>query len=173
MTEDITGSLHSTGGAGTLRLQARLPHAVADVWAALTDRGRLSAWLGRLDGDLRAGSELEAHFAATGWEGTLEVQECEPQRRVLLGTRSAGEPDCVMELRLSAGAEGTVLLFEDRGLPLTQLSAYGAGDQVLVEDLLAHLAGRPRCEARARWEALHPTYQQRAAQLQEAPPLSG
>ena len=39
-------------------------------------------------------------------------------------------------------------------MPLTMLAAYGAGIQIHVEDLAAHLAGRERCDAEARWEEL-------------------
>jgi hypothetical protein len=47
-------------------------------------------------------------------------------------------------------------------MPLDQLAAYGAGVQVHVEDLAAHLAGRERCDAKARWEILMPAYQELA-----------
>jgi hypothetical protein len=46
---------------------------------------------------------------------------------------------------------------------LDQLAAYGAGMQVHVEDLAAHLAGRERCDAQARWAELLPAYQDLAA----------
>ena len=36
-------------------------------------------------------------------------------------------------------------------MPLDLLAAYGAGIQVHVEDLAAHIAGRERCDADARW----------------------
>jgi hypothetical protein len=47
------------------------------------------------------------------------------------------------------------------------LAAYGAGIQVHVEDLLAHLAGRDRCDAAARFEELFPAYQELAAGVGE------
>ena len=49
-------------------------------------------------------------------------------------------------------------------MPLDQLAAaYAAGIQVHVEDLAAHLAGRERCDADARWSELLPAYQDLAA----------
>jgi hypothetical protein len=56
---------------------------------------------------------------------------------------------------------------QDRGVPLDQIAAYGAGDQVHVEDLAAYLAGGERCDARSRWQELHPAYQELAANLTE------
>ena len=50
-------------------------------------------------------------------------------------------------------------------MPLEQIAAYGAGDQIHVEDLAAYLAGRERCDARARWQELHPAYQHLAADI--------
>jgi hypothetical protein len=44
-------------------------------------------------------------------------------------------------------------------MPLDQLAAYGAGVQVHVEDLAAHLAGRERGDAAERWGELLPAYQ--------------
>ena len=59
----------------------------------------------------------------------------------------------------------TVLVIEDRGVPLDQIAAYGAGDQIHVEDLAAYLAGRERCDARARWQELQPDYEVLAAAI--------
>ena len=48
-------------------------------------------------------------------------------------------------------------------MPVDLLAAYGAGIQVQVEDLAAHIAGRERCDADARWSELLPAYQDLAA----------
>jgi hypothetical protein len=63
------------------------------------------------------------------------------------------------------GAE-TTLVWEERAIPLDLLAAYGAGVQVHVEDLAAHLAGRERCDA-ARFDQLFPAYQELAANLSQ------
>jgi hypothetical protein len=78
----------------------------------------------------------------------------------VLLTKSEGEPDGVFDVALSADGNDTVLVVEDRGVPLSQIAAYGAGDQTHIEDLAAHLAGRERCDGRARWQELHPSYEQ-------------
>lgn len=159
------GSLRAADGAGIVRIEVRLASAIDDVWSALTDPHRLCEWLGVVEGDVRPGGDVRARFFATGWEGTLRVEVCEGPTRLVVVTRSAGEPDCVIEATLVADGEHTAAVFEDRGLPLDQIAAYGGGDQVLVEDLASYLAGGGRCEARARWEELHPGYQVLAAGL--------
>jgi hypothetical protein len=45
------------------------------------------------------------------------------------------------EVTLTADGEHSVVVWEERGMPVDQLSAYGAGVQIHVEDLADHLAG--------------------------------
>jgi len=171
MTTDTPGNVRTLGtlraadGTGIVRLEDRFDTDVDDLWSALTDPRRLARWLGEVEGDLRQGGEFRARYFASGWEGTCRVEVCEPPRRLLILTTSPDEPDGVVEATLTADGDHTVLVIEDRGLPLEQIAAYGAGDQVHVEDLAAYLAGREHCDARARWQELHPAYQELAAEL--------
>ncbi len=47
-------------------------------------------------------------------------------------------------------------------MPLDLIDAYGAGIQVHVEDLIAHIAGGGRIDAEARWKELEPSYRDHA-----------
>lgn len=171
MTTDTPGSVRTLGvlraadGTGVVRLEDRYDTDVDDLWSALVDPARLARWLGEVDGDLRPGGELRAHFFASGWEGTGRVETCDPPHRLLVRTSSPDQPDGVIEATLTPDGDRTVLVIEDRGVPLDQVAAYGAGDQVHVEDLAAYLAGRDRCDARARWQELYPAYEELAAGL--------
>ncbi|QWZ07327.1 SRPBCC domain-containing protein [Nocardioides panacis] len=171
MTADTPGTVRTLGilraadGTGVVRLEDRFDTDIDDLWSALTDPPRLARWLGEVEGDLRPGGEFRAHYYASGWEGTCRVDVCQPPHRLRILTTSPDEPDGVLEAVLTADGDHTVLVIEDRGLPLDQIAAYGAGDQVHVEDLAAYLAGRARCDARARWQELHPAYQELAARL--------
>ena len=171
MTGTTAGNVHTLGtvrsaeGRGVVRLEHRLEAEVDEVWSALTDPQRLAQWLGELEGDLRQGGEFRARYFASGWEGTVRVDVCEPSQRLLVRTESPDEPDGVIEVTLANDDHQTVLVVEDRGLPLAQVAAYGAGDQIHVEDLAAHLAGHGRCDARARWQELQPAYQRLAADI--------
>ena len=141
------GTLRAADGAGIVRLQDRFDTDPADLWSALTDPDRLARWLGEVEGDLRQGGEFRAHYFASGWEGTCRIEVCEPPKRLLVTTTSPGEPDGVVEVTLTPEGEHTVLVIEDRGVPLAQVAAYGAGDQIHVEDLASYLAGGERCDA--------------------------
>ena len=45
-------------------------------------------------------------------------------------------------------------------MPVEHLPAYGAGWQVHLEDLGAHLAGEERCDMKARWDELIAGYRE-------------
>jgi len=71
----------------------------------------------------------------------------------------------VIEATLTADGDHTILILEERGMPVNLLAAYGAGIQVHIEDLAAHIAGRERCDAEARWKELQPAYEALASKL--------
>jgi hypothetical protein len=122
--------------------------------------------MGEVEGDLRPGGEFRARFHASEWEGTGRIAACEPARRLLVLTVEPDDPDeHSIEVTLTADGDGTVVVWEERGMPANQIAAYGAAIQVHVEDLAAHLAGRGRCDAGARWNELIPAYRDLAADL--------
>ncbi len=160
----IPGNLHSADGKGIVRMEERFATDIDDLWSALTEPGRLVRWIGEVAGDLRVGGEFRARFFGSGWEGTGRVEACEPPQRLLLVTKDADEPDeHVIEATLTADGDQTILVLEERGMPLDHLAAYGAGLQVHVEDLAAHIGGRERCDMQQRWAELLPAYQLLAA----------
>jgi uncharacterized protein YndB with AHSA1/START domain len=162
----ILGSLRSAEGKGIVRMENRFETHVDDLWSALTDPRRLARWLGEVEGDLRLGDEFRAHFFASGWEGTGRIEACEPPQRLLVLTKQANKHDeQVIETTLTADSNETILVWEERGMPLDLLSAYGAGVQVHVEDLAAYAAGGERCDAAARFAELFPAYQELAADV--------
>jgi uncharacterized protein YndB with AHSA1/START domain len=161
----ILGSLRSADGKGVVRMEDRFDTDIDDVWSALTDPRRLARWVGEVEGDLRLGGEYRYRFFASGSEGTGRVDACEPPRRLLLA-HGLGQPfEKAIEATLAAEGDQTILVIEERGMPLDQLAAYGAGVQIHVEDLGAHLAGRERCDSDARWDELQPAYETLAADI--------
>lgn len=173
MTDDVApgggrviGSLAAADGQGVVRMQDHFDTDIDDLWSALIAADRLARWLGEFHGDLRLGGEFRARFWASGWEGTGRVEACEPPHHLLVRTRDAesGEQHTI-EAWLAPEGEQTALIVEERGMPLGLLAAYGAGIQVHVEDLAAHLAGRERCDGETRWKQLSPAYELLAANL--------
>lgn len=162
----VVGTLHTADGKGVVRMEDRFDTDIDDLWSALTDPGRLARWLGEFEGDLRLGGEFRARFFASGWEGTGRVDVCEPPRHLLVMTRQdRQDEEHAIEATLTADGDHTILILEERGMPVNLLAAYGAGIQVHIEDLAAHIAGRERCDADARWGELQPAYQALASKL--------
>ena len=84
-------------------------------------------------------------------------------------SRAADEPnEDSTEVTLTHDGGHTMLVVEQRGLPLDLLWAYGAELQIHVEDLAAHIAGRERGETKTRFAELEPAYRDLAAKVESA-----
>jgi hypothetical protein len=74
-----------------------------------------------------------------GRERSHGLEACEPPQRLLVRVKDADEPDeNVIEAMLTAGGDQTIVVWEECGMPLDVLSAYGAGLQ--IHDLAANLS---------------------------------
>ena len=159
----ITGTMRALDATrGMVRVEEVFDTDIHDLWDACTSSERLARWIADVSGDLRVGGRFQARFTS-GWEGTGRVETCEPPHRLLvLTTEADATEEQVIEATLTADGHRTVLVIEERGLPVDDLAAYGAGWQVHVEDLGSHLAGRERCDLGDRWAELIPAYRQLA-----------
>jgi uncharacterized protein YndB with AHSA1/START domain len=161
----IVGTLSVADGKGVVRMEDRFDTGIDDLWSAFTDPRRLARWVGEFGGDLRLGGEFRARFFDE-WEGTGRVDECEPPRHLRVTTRHLRQADeHVVEVTLTADGDHTIVVLEERGMPVSLLSAYGAGIQIHVENLAAHIDGRERRDGEERWSELHSSYEAMAAEL--------
>jgi uncharacterized protein YndB with AHSA1/START domain len=165
MTGDasVLGSLHSVDGEGVVRMEDRLDTGIDDLWGALTDPDRLAHWFGEVEGELSQGGEFRVRIALAG-ERTGRVEACEPPQGLLL-TMSDPDPQpgqpaqTVIEAQLIAEGAQTRLVWEERGMPVNLLPAYGAGIQIHVEHLADYTSGRELRNVEARWNELLPAYE--------------
>ena len=132
----VLGSLHSVDGEGVVRMEDRLDTGIDDLWGALTDPDRLAHWFGEVEGELSQRGEFRVRIALAG-ERTGQVEACEPPQRLLLTMRDPdpqpGQPEqTVIEAQLIAEGAQTRLVWEERGMPVNLLPAYGAGIQIHV-----------------------------------------
>ncbi len=89
------------------------------------------------------------------------MEACEPPQRLLVLTKDADQPDeGPIEVTLTEDGNQTIVVWEERGMPLELLAAYGAGIQIHVEDLEDHVAGRERRDSKARFDELFPAYRE-------------
>jgi uncharacterized protein YndB with AHSA1/START domain len=165
MTGDaaVLGSLHSVGGEGVVRMEDRLDTGIEDLWGALTEPDRLADWFGEVEGELFQGGEFRVHIALGG-PRIGQVEACEPPQRLLLTMRDPdpqpGQPEqTVLEARLIAEGAQTGLVWEERGMPVNLLPAYGAGVQIHVEHLADYINGRELRNVEARWNELFAAYE--------------
>jgi len=146
---------------GVVRVEDVYATDIEDLWAACTEPERLARWIASVSGELEAGGAFTARFTS-GWEGSGRVDVCDRPHRVVVTTweDEAPEQESTIEATLEPTAGGTRLVIEERGVPLEQLAAYGAGWQVHAEDLAAHVSGEERDEDEARWVDMVPAYQE-------------
>ena len=153
----ITGTLQSVDGKGVVRMEGSYHTDIDDLWSALTDAQRLARWIAEVEGDLRLGGAFQATFTS-GWEGPGRVDACNPPRHLLVTMSPGGEEETVIEAVLVTDGDQTTLVVEERGIPLDELAAHGAGWQAHLEDLAAYGDGRESTGWRARWTELTPVY---------------
>lgn len=159
----VLGSLHSDFGEGVVRMEDRLDIGIDDLWGALTDPDRLACWFGEVEGELSQGSGFRVRIDLGG-ERIGQVEACEPPQRLLLTMRDPdpqpGQPEqTVIEAQLIAEGAQTRLVWEERGMPVNLLPAYGAGIQIHVEHLADYITGRELRNVEARWNELFPAYE--------------
>lgn len=161
----IVGTLRrAEDGKGAVRMEDLYDTGIDDLWSALTDPRRLARWIADVDGDLRLGGQIHARFTST-WEGSGRIDVCRAPHHLAV-TMLPGTPDqTVIEATLAPEQGKTRLVIEERGLPLGEIAAHGAGWQAHVEDLTAHIGGRPAGDWHTRWTALTPAYQDLAGHL--------
>lgn len=153
------GSVRAVDGKAVVRMEDRYRTDIDDLWSALTDPQRLARWVARVDGDLRLGGEFHARFTSS-WEGPGRIELCEPPRRLLVTMNPGQDDQTVIDVELVPDGDMTRLVIEERGLSLSEAAGYGAGWQAHVEDLAAHLGGRPSSDWRTRWAELISEYRE-------------
>jgi uncharacterized protein YndB with AHSA1/START domain len=67
------GTVERIDNGYQIRFERRLRHPVEKVWAALTDRERLEAWLGAVEMDLVEGGSITIRWLNTDTEGNYAV----------------------------------------------------------------------------------------------------
>lgn len=141
-----------------------------DLWEAVTDPARLARWMADYRGSLAVGGTWEVAADDGGVWGTGEVVACDPPRRFETIWHAAEEEPTRLVVSLEPAEGGTRLVLRHDGV---QSIYYGAGWQVYLESLAAHVTGTgPGYRDGAAWDArygeLQPAYSERFARLGES-----
>jgi len=97
--------------------ERQYPSEINDVWSALTDPERIRRWFMPISGDLTEGGQFQLEGNASG-----DILTCQPPKFLSV---TFGAPESVVEVRLSAAGEETLLTLEHR-VPLA-MAGSGAG----------------------------------------------
>lgn len=155
----IIGTMHRIDDRrGAVRMEDVYDTGIDDLWSALTEPDRLARWIGEVGGDLRVGGTIQARLTSS-WEGPGRVDHCDSPHRLVVTLEPGTADETTVEASLTPEGDKTRLVIEERGLPLDNLSAYGAGWQAHAEDLGRYLADDPGPQWKARWDELSPSYQ--------------
>lgn len=143
MSAAMTGWREADGGGGRLVLERRFRAPREDVWAAVTEPGRLERWIGTWSGD-PADGQVAFRMTAEGEDvaaETMRIEECEPPSRLRLVSDG-----WVLELDLAETptADGVVTTLRfAQVMPLPESAAeIGPGWEYYLDRLAAVLAGR-------------------------------
>ncbi|HEY1832149.1 MAG TPA: SRPBCC family protein [Acidimicrobiales bacterium] len=154
----VRGSLHLLeAGRGAIRMEEVYDTDIEDLWSAITDPDRLGRWFAIVEGDLRVGGMIFARFISTD-EGPGRIDVCEAPHRLKVTMKPGASDEAEIVVVLTSEGEKTRLAIEDRRLTRENLSDYGAGWQVHLEDLASFLAEREQGDWQARWRQLRPVY---------------
>ena len=91
---------------------------VQDVWDAVTDPDRMKRWFLPVSGDLQVGGSFQLEGNAGG-----EILTCEPPRLLRV---TFGDPNSIVELRLTAQGDGATVLELEHTVPI-EIAQSGAG----------------------------------------------
>jgi uncharacterized protein YndB with AHSA1/START domain len=108
-------------GAGELvrvLLRRSYDAPVEDVWDAVTDPDRMKCWFLPVSGDLRVGGNFQLEGNAGG-----QILACEPPRLLRV---TFGDPNSIVELRLTAQGDGDTVLELEHTVPI-EIAQSGAG----------------------------------------------
>jgi uncharacterized protein YndB with AHSA1/START domain len=129
MTTDHTATEHElrhptipAGEARSAMFRRVYDADIADVWDACTNPERLARWYQPVQGDLRLGGTF-----TQGEMGGGRIVACEPQRLLRLALGPGDPSPDQLELRLSAGPDGTTVLELEHA---TTLDTHEIGGQI-------------------------------------------
>lgn len=171
----ITGTMRALDDTrGAVRVEDVYATGIDDLWQACTSPERLARWIARVEGTPAVGETVEAVFTST-WSGQIRIETCEEPHHLLVTSGPGTDDESQIEAWLTAETDGTRLVVEERGLPITGLHYYGSGWQAHLEDLGRSLAGEslhsdgwsasePARDWQARWNDLTPAYEREGLQ---------
>jgi uncharacterized protein YndB with AHSA1/START domain len=166
MSPEADGTLEEREGQAVVRFERRLAHPVEKVWAALTEPGRMRAWWGDAEVELREGGAFVMRWTNTDAEGNRAVMhatitELDPPRLLV----TEGDMHGTLRWELEPDGDATVLRFSSTlELPDEFRTKVLAGWHLHLDLLAEVLDGADVDVAEVtdtRWPPIHEAYEAR------------
>jgi uncharacterized protein YndB with AHSA1/START domain len=140
-----TGRREERHGETHLVFERTFRAPIEDVWAAVTESGRLSRWIGEWSGDPASGSvtfRMTAEGDDVGDE-TIWIDECVPPRRLVMRSAQPDDPDRLWawEVDLAESDGTTTLTFAQGVTDKTLAEGVGPGWDYYLDRLVAAETG--------------------------------
>jgi uncharacterized protein YndB with AHSA1/START domain len=151
------GTAAETDRGVEARWERRIPHPVDEVWAAISEPGRLREWLAGADIDLREGGAIELRWLNGDAVMRGRITRLEEGRLL----EYEGEPHGLLRFELEPDDDGTRLLFSNAMPGPSYPDVALAGWHVHLDMLDDALDGRPTDWDNwpvDRWKELHVAY---------------
>ncbi|HET6563176.1 MAG TPA: SRPBCC family protein [Marmoricola sp.] len=142
MSVQPTGRLEQREGTSHVVLERTFRAPIEDVWAAVTEPGRLERWIGTYAGDPATG-EVAFRMTAEGDqapEERMEIRACTPPRHLAL-TSHTGEGSWQLDLRLREEDGTTLLEFAQASMDPVEAESVGPGWEYYLDRLVAAETG--------------------------------
>lgn len=157
------GKITVDGELATLTFVRRLPHPIAEVWAAITDPAQRAVWFGATALEPRAGGQIDmdpedppAPLEMKHMSGRILVWD--PPHVFEHEWRQAIVEAGVVRYELAEDGAGTRLTFTHRGLGVKNAHGFAPGTHAFMDRLAAHLAGQPLPAWMARFAEVQDGY---------------
>jgi uncharacterized protein YndB with AHSA1/START domain len=149
----MNGTLEQAGTQWRLRFQRTLAHPAAEVWSAITEPERRSAWFpDTVDGDFTVvGAPLTFSHQGGAFHG--EVTACEPPALLELMWGSDR-----LRFEIAPVRGGCTLTLTDTFDELGKAARDAAGWHECLDNLEHALDGTPPIPQSERWQELHARY---------------
>jgi uncharacterized protein YndB with AHSA1/START domain len=141
-TPSPTGRRQERDGTSYVVLTRTFRAPIEDVWAAVTEPGRLERWIGTWTGDPASG-QVAFRMTAEGEDAPEEIQHidvCEPPRRLVTRFRSDGRV-WQLELDLTEADGATTLTFAQVMSDPDLAENVGPGWEFYLDRLVAVMSG--------------------------------
>lgn len=140
MTVQPTGRIVRSDGSLRLTITRTFEATIEDVWAAVTEPGRLARWIGTWSGDPASGQVAFTMTAEGAPAEQMEIRECDPPRRLAV-TSHVGEERWLLDLDLVEADGVTTLTFSQPDIDAVAAESVGPGWEYYLDRLVAAETG--------------------------------